>query len=124
MAVSSGTLLGPEHVLRTRRPRVWTVRVRPKPKVAILSTGAELIAASDSPVPLRPGQIYNSTGPFLVSALSPGALTRSYHGVVGDKPGDFHRALEQIVEEEPDIVITTGAVSMGKYDLWRLRSLI
>ena len=115
-AVSSGTLLGPEHVLVLSSLGFAEVKVRPKPRVAVLSTGAELVTPANPPLALAPGQIYNSTGPFLLSALDAWGAQTSYHGVVGDKPSDFLRVLERILDHKPDVVITTGAVSMGKHD--------
>ncbi|WP_430389926.1 molybdopterin molybdotransferase MoeA [Dyella sp. 20L07] len=85
-----------------------------RPRVAIICTGKELQA--DTSRPLDDDRIYNSNGPFLMAALaSAGAEVRSCH-TVDDTAVSYADALQEISREGVDLIISTGAVSMGRYD--------
>lgn len=93
---------------------VAAVEVARRPRVALITTGRELV---DDPVaPLTAGQIRNSNGPFLALrvAAAGGEVVRR-ETVADDEPA-FRAALERANAAGADVVITTGAVSMGRYD--------
>ncbi|PZP62616.1 MAG: molybdopterin molybdenumtransferase MoeA [Pseudoxanthomonas spadix] len=89
------------------------VQVRRAPRVAILSTGDELVA--DAHVPLQAGQIRASNGPFLQTALGEAGAQVLACRTLGDDPAQFAAALAQVAVEA-DLVLTTGAVSAGVHD--------
>jgi molybdenum cofactor synthesis domain-containing protein len=90
-----------------------TPRVAIRPRVAVLSTGSELVEVSAKP---RGAQIRNSNSYTIASyAARAGADARSL-GTVRDTPEATARAL-QTTTRKYDIVITSGGVSMGDYDL-------
>ncbi|WNK19942.1 molybdopterin molybdotransferase MoeA [Halomonas piscis] len=108
---------------------VVEVEVRRRPRVALLSTGDEVI---DPGTPLGPGQLYNTNRPMLTRLLE------SFGAEVGrcvSVPDDFDetRAILGEVAFDADVVISTGGVSvgeedhvkhalesLGRLDLWRL----
>ncbi|MDQ1118107.1 MULTISPECIES: gephyrin-like molybdotransferase Glp [Pseudoxanthomonas] len=92
---------------------IGQVQVRRAPRVAILSTGDELVADADAP--LRPGQIRASNGPFLQTALAELGARVLACRTLGDDPAQFAAALAEVVVEA-DLVLTTGAVSAGVHD--------
>lgn len=110
--LSRGTRLRPEHVLACAALGIERVSVRARPRVAIISTGKEL-AHEGAP---SPGRIRNSTAPFLLSALAELGAEASFAGLVGDEPAEFLALFGRVLSERPDVVLTTGAVSMGKHD--------
>jgi molybdopterin molybdotransferase len=87
------------------------VRVARRPRVAILATGSELVAAGQ---PLRPGQIRNSNsftafGQTIAAGADPILL-----GIARDDVDETRRLLAAALEN--DVVITSGGVSVGDYD--------
>jgi len=112
--LSAGTLLAPQHLMLLASLGVARVNVAARPRVAALCTGRELI--DDPAVPLAPGQIRNSNGPFLAARI-PAAGAELAHGeTVGDDVDAFLDAVDRARAAGSRIIISTGAVSMGRYD--------
>ncbi|MGQ7261927.1 molybdopterin molybdotransferase MoeA [Vreelandella sp. V005] len=91
---------------------VTQVSVRRRPRVALLSTGDEII---DPGTPLKPGQLYNSNRPMLKRLLENfGADVVSTVSV----PDSYARTVELLTAaaDETDLVVTTGGVSVGEED--------
>ncbi|HDZ47525.1 hypothetical protein LCGC14_0058230 [marine sediment metagenome] len=88
------------------------VNVRCRPRVALLSTGDEII---DPGTPLKAGQLYNSNRPMLKRLLETfGAEVVSTVSV----PDNYTRTVELLKDAatEADLVVTTGGVSVGEED--------
>jgi molybdopterin molybdotransferase len=88
--------------------------VRRRPRVAILSTGDELVPAGRLP---GPGQIHESNGPALAAAVREAGGDPVLLPIAGDEPGVLARALE--AARGLDALVTTGGVSVGTRDLVR-----
>ncbi len=89
------------------------VKVGLRPRVAIISTGSELVDVSTRPTA---AQIRNSNSYTLAAyALGAGAIVDNL-GTVEDTPEATRDALVRAAEGR-DLVITSGGVSMGDYDL-------
>lgn len=83
-----------------------------RPKVAILSTGNELVSPD---TPLKPGQIVDSNQYALASFVTRhGGIPLSL-GIVPDEPETLKKAILQAINQA-DIVLSTGGVSVGDYD--------
>lgn len=88
------------------------VRVHPRPRVVVISTGNELV---DPGVPLRHGLIADSNSVMLVTAAREAGATAYRAGPVPDDEDRLMATLDdQLVRA--DLVITSGGVSMGAYD--------
>ncbi|UAT42874.1 molybdopterin molybdotransferase MoeA [Anaplasmataceae bacterium AB001_6] len=111
--ITKGTIITPNHIMALTSIGQKNILVSDKPSVSILSTGRELI--NDTDHPLSPGQIYNSNSPYLLSALNKIGIKSQYIGNIPDDPEIFEKTIEQILGKN-EIIISTGAVSMGKYD--------
>ena len=122
-SVRAGTLVF-NAGLRLRAPHVSVLAsmgvrpfVRCRPVVALMSTGDELVPPLTQT--LQPGAIRDSNRTLLQGLLHElGADVRDY-GIVGDTPGSFEAALDDATHDA-DVVVTSGGVSMGAYDVVKL----
>ncbi len=89
------------------------ISVVPRPRVAVLSTGDELV---DDGGPLLPGQIRESNRVMLVAALAASGCEPIELGTVPDDEQQLADVLHRAVED-CDAVVTSGGVSMGDYDV-------
>lgn len=88
------------------------VVVHAKPRVAILSTGDEVV---DIDVPPGPHQIRNSNSYSLAAQVQAAGGDPLLLPVAPDEPGRLRELLNE--GRECDLLLITGGVSMGKYDL-------
>ncbi|WP_327324195.1 molybdopterin molybdotransferase MoeA [Streptomyces sp. NBC_01210] len=113
LALEEGTVLGPPQIGLLAAIGRGTVRVRPRPRVVVLSTGSELIQPGEK---LGEGQIYDSNS-FALSAAARDAGALSYRvGAVTDDAETLRATIEdQLIRA--DLLVTTGGVSVGAYDV-------
>ena len=107
-----GTVLRPAElgVLATMGRR--TVSVTKRPRVAVLSTGDELVEVDAD---LGPGQIRDSNRYSLASAARAVGATPIPLGIVRDTADDLRRALRDAASKA-DVIVTSGGVSVGDHD--------
>ncbi|MFF4017953.1 gephyrin-like molybdotransferase Glp [Streptomyces sp. NPDC001843] len=112
-ALEAGTVLGPPQIALLAAIGRGTVRVRPRPRVVVLSTGSELVQPGE---PLGSGQIYDSNS-FALTAAARDAGAIAYRvGAVVDDAETLRTTIEdQLVRA--DLMVTTGGVSVGAYDV-------
>ncbi len=101
------------HIMALRAIGQKEIKVIAKPKVAVLSTGKELV--DDPDLPLAPGQIRNANSPYLLAALEELSVPTHYCGIISDNTEVFAQEIQKALPHN-DIIISTGAVSMGKHD--------
>ncbi|NEB08907.1 molybdopterin molybdotransferase MoeA, partial [Streptomyces coelicoflavus] len=112
-ALTAGTVLGPPQIGLLAAIGRGTVRVRPRPRVVVLSTGSELVQPDEQ---LASGQIYDSNS-FALTAAARDAGAIAYRvGAVTDDADTLRSTIEdQLVRA--DLMVTTGGVSVGAYDV-------
>jgi molybdopterin molybdotransferase len=89
--------------------------MRPKIKVAMISTGDELMELGS---PLLPGKIYDSNRFTLIGLLSGLGVEIIDLGIVPDNPGTLEATLKHAIECA-DVIISSGGVSVGEADFTR-----
>jgi molybdopterin molybdotransferase len=114
LVLRRGTVVRPAEVGMLASLGCASVRVHRRPVIAVLATGDELADITSN---LPPGKINNS------NSYSIGALVRRYGGIpllLGISP-DRENAMRALLHDgfEADMVITSGGVSMGDYDVVR-----
>jgi molybdopterin molybdotransferase len=110
----AGELVQPQHLMLLQSLGLARVVVTREPRIAVICTGRELIDESEQP--LESGQIRNSNGPFLAARIAAAGARCVFQATVSDEPELFLAALEQAVQARADMVLSTGAVSMGRHD--------
>ena len=90
-----------------------TVRAFPRARVALLSTGDELVVDGS---PLRIGQIRESNLTMLDSMIAATGCEVINLGVVRDDEAELERVFRDVVER-CDAIVTSGGVSMGDFDV-------
>ena len=90
------------------------VLVRPRPRVVVIATGSELVEPG---LPLaREQQIYDSNSYLLAAAARSAGAQVFRVGLVSDDP----EAVRQLINDQlvrADVILTTGGVSQGDYDV-------
>lgn len=108
----TGSILRPQEFGVLSTVGRTAVRVQPPPRVAVLTTGNEIVEPYQTPAP---GQIRNSNGPMLVAQTHrAGGLPRLL-GIAHDN----HASLRSLIHEglQAHILVLSGGVSAGKLDL-------
>lgn len=89
------------------------VKVCRLPRVAVFTTGDEVVAPGQ---PLIPGKIYDSNQILLASRLQDFGVELVEVSSIPDDPSAMTAALKEAVKNA-DLIVTTGAVSVGKKDI-------
>jgi len=109
--LATGSLLGPAEIGLLASLGRPTVQVHRLPRVAILSTGSELVEVDR---PLGPGQIHNSNTYSLQAQCRQMGIEPVVMGIVPDDYESTRRLMQQGLEY--DVLITSGGVSVGRFD--------
>lgn len=114
VCLPGGRLVGPPEIALLAAVGRTSVAVHRRPRVAIVSTGNELLAPG---TPLRPGAIYDSNGPMLAAAVTRAGGTPVPLGVAPDDVDGLRQLLRQGLAA--DVLVTSAGVSTGERDLVR-----
>ncbi|MFZ5467343.1 MAG: gephyrin-like molybdotransferase Glp [Pseudomonadota bacterium] len=110
--VHAGTRLGPAHLGLAASGGLATLEVRDRLRVALLTTGDEVIPPGQ---PLAPGHIYNANAPMLRGLLEGLGCTISHAAHLPDDLKATRAILERLAGE-CDAILTSGGVSVGEED--------
>ncbi len=112
VVIEAGDVLGPAGIGLLASTGHATVSVRRRPRVAVLSTGSELVEVAEKP---GPGKIRNSNSYSIAAqVLAAGAIPVRYPIVLDDL--DATRDAFNLAAEECDFILTSGGVSVGDFD--------
>ena len=108
----AGTAINPARIGALAAAGILDIEVFAKPRVAIVSTGNEIV---DPGQPLRPGQIYD------INRFTLSAITHAHGGVAIDRGTapdtlpDLVAAIESM--RDADVIVFSGGSSVGERDL-------
>ena len=113
--ISKGTKITPSEIGILAAFGYGSVWVYKRPKIAIFGTGDELIEPGNE---LKPGQIYNSNLYVMADLVKESGSKVITKEVIKDDKNALRSFLKETLEQ-CDIIISSGGVSMGKYDYVR-----
>jgi molybdenum cofactor synthesis domain-containing protein len=115
VVAAAGTVLRAVHIGLLSMVGRTDALVHPRPRVAILSTGDELVPAGE---PLGPGRVHDSNGPLLAALCTRAGGEVHETDSVPDDP-DRIAAWLAWWAEAADLLVTSGGASVGEHDWMR-----
>lgn len=116
VVLSAGTCLTPAELGLAASIGLHQLQVARRPRVALFSTGDELVMPGDvPPEQMRPGAIYNSNRFFLRAMLLRLGCEVTDFGIVPDRRDATIDAL-RTASAAHDLILTSGGVSVGEED--------
>jgi molybdopterin molybdotransferase len=112
VVLTPGTILGPQELGLLASVGRAAAKIYPRPTVAVLATGDELVPAGQT---LGPGQIRNSNGPMLVAQVARTGAVAHELGIAADRLDSLTSLIQEGLKK--DVIILSGGVSAGKRDL-------
>jgi molybdopterin molybdotransferase len=111
--LGAGSVLWPTRVAAAASAGTSSVLVHPAPRVAVISTGSELVTPGS---PTRRGQIPDSNSFLLSAAVAEAGGIPVRIGAVPDDD-DVLRAVLTELAGQVDVIVLSGGVSVGAYDV-------
>jgi molybdopterin molybdotransferase len=115
VALPAGTVLEPQHVALAAALGFTEIKVRRRLKVAIFSTGDEVVEPGTS---LQHAAIYDANRYLLYELLERVGVAVTDLGILPDEPEQLARAILRAAASH-DLIITSGGVSTGEADYAR-----
>ncbi|MBN1651424.1 MAG: molybdopterin molybdotransferase MoeA [Bacteroidales bacterium] len=112
LVLKSGTLIKAQQIPVLASVGKTFVQVYRQVKVAVISTGDELVEPHETP---KVSQIRNSNAVQLLAQLQQMGITGRYIGIAKDNPESTRNKLEEALDSS-DMVLLSGGVSMGEFD--------
>jgi molybdopterin molybdotransferase len=113
IVIERGTVLRPQEIGLITSLGIWQVSVHRRPRVALLSTGDEVVEPG---TPRRAGQIYDANRFTLRGSVEQCGGDVLDLGIVPDARDELSARLREAAAMA-DVVLTSGGVSVGVYDL-------
>ncbi|HET7340981.1 MAG TPA: gephyrin-like molybdotransferase Glp, partial [Methylomirabilota bacterium] len=113
IVIEAGSLLRPQEIGLITSLGIWQVEAHRRPRVALLSTGDEV---AEPGTPRRPGQIYDANRFALRGSVEQCGGEVLDLGIVPDVRDTLSARLSEAAAMA-DVVLTSGGVSVGVYDL-------
>lgn len=110
----AGQVVSPELIMACAALGLSELEVYEPIRLAVLATGKELQRYSDTE--LRQGAIRDASGPYLDAITQHPLFELVLHKLIPDDPEMFAAELDLCLELQPDVILSTGAVSMGRHD--------
>lgn len=115
IVLKSGEHIGPAEIGLLATVGVTTVKVYPRPTIAVFSTGDELVQPATAT--LSRGQIRDSNRAMLLACAVQQKCKVVDLGIAEDTEESLKEHMDAALRSNADIIITSGGVSMGDRDL-------
>ncbi len=109
----AGTMIGSREIGMLAACGIAQVLVVRRPRVAIISTGDELVQPG---APLRPAAIYDSNGAIVSAAISENGGEAAFLGAIPDDEAQLEAAMRKALENA-DMLVLSGGTSKGAGDV-------
>jgi molybdopterin molybdotransferase len=111
--IKKGKIIKPQHIAMMAAVGYTKVKVGILPKIAVIPTGDEIVEPNLKP---SSSEIRNSNGYQLIAQLARMGIIADYYGIARDTEDKTIKLIEKACQNN-DIIIMTGGVSMGDFDL-------
>jgi len=111
-----GIALAPRHLAALAAAGITEVEVVALVRVAVISTGSELVASGER---LGPGQIFDSNGVALAAAVRATGAEVVLEGRVRDDAVELEALLDAAIAVDAELILTSGGISMGDHEVVR-----
>ncbi|MEI5584067.1 MULTISPECIES: molybdopterin molybdotransferase MoeA [unclassified Agromyces] len=112
----AGVRLGSRHLAAAAASNLTRLLVRERVRVAVVSTGSELVAPGDAP---GPGEIPDANGIALAAAVRAAGAVVVHAARVRDDTARLRGELDAAVDAGAELVLTSGGISQGAYEVVR-----
>ena len=113
LIIKKGTILQSNHILALKSLGFETVNVRKKPNILFFSTGNEI----SNKKKISEWQVRNSNSHYIKSLSNNFLFNFTNGGILRDNQAvKFEKKIKKVFNSKIDIILTSGAVSAGKFD--------
>ena len=113
LIVKKGTVLKSKHILTLKTLGIKKIKVKKIPNILFFSTGNEITDNDKIPS----WKVRNSNSHYINSLSSNFLFNYKYGGILRDKDMVlFSKKIKKMINSKIDLIITSGAVSAGKFD--------
>ncbi|WP_415321258.1 molybdopterin molybdotransferase MoeA [Candidatus Pelagibacter sp. Uisw_092] len=113
LIIKKGTIIQPSHILSFKTLGIINIKVKKKPNILFFSTGNEISNKKH----IANWKVRNSNSYYIKSLSNNFLFNFIDGGVLRDKDENlFKKKIEKCFKSKIDIIVTSGAVSAGKYD--------
>jgi putative molybdopterin biosynthesis protein len=109
----AGTIVGSREIGMLAACGIAEVMVTRKPRVAVISTGDELVQPGEA---LRPAAIYDTNGAIVTAAINENGGEAYFHGAVPDDEAALEAVMRKTLAES-DMLVLSGGTSKGAGDV-------
>jgi molybdopterin molybdotransferase len=115
LVVKEGEIIQPKHIMALTTLGIKNIKVKKKPKIIFLSTGNEIVNYKSKNI--SPWQVRNSNNHYFKSFGESLHFNIVDGGTIKDsQPEKLKNILKKLKHSDTDIIVTSGAISAGKYD--------